>query len=74
MLPGFQNAMRVQNVDSNAKEDLWSEQNQNVGMSRKTHVDFPNLNSVRSNQNNNPRESSIDSQESDNGYDTQLPM
>ena len=45
-------------------------QSENGGISNKTRVDFPKVNSTRSNLNNYLRESSVDSCESDEWYDT----
>ena len=72
VLPSFQNVMKAQNVDSKTKVGLRSDgpqQNSIVENSRKTHVGFPKPNSVKTNQNKHLRESSIDSQESDDVYD-----
>ena len=67
--------MRVIDVDSNARMDFKSDglqKNPNNEIYRKRRVDFPKLGSVESNQNNHPRESSIDSQESEESYDSNM--
>ena len=45
------------------------QQNSNRDIGTKIQVDFPKLKLSNSNRNNDPRENSIDSQESDDGYD-----
>ena len=73
VLPTIQNAIGAHDVDSNRKVDLRSDgpqQNPNGEMGCETLVDFFKLYSVSSNRVNRPRESSIDSQGSDEGYDT----
>ena len=54
VLPRIQNAVQVPNADSDTKVDLRSQgqqQNPNVDISHKTRVDFPKLESVKSNHN-----------------------
>ena len=52
--------------------DLWlfePQQNPNSEIRRKTRIDFPKLSLANCNQINHPRESSIESRESEGGYD-----
>ena len=73
LLPAILNALNTHSANSNAELDLRSDgphQNTNDGMSRKTHEDFPKVDSIKSKNNNHHGESSVDSYESDDGYDT----
>ena len=65
-LPTIQNAINVLGADSETK--LYP--NQNSESSRKSRVHFPELNSARNNCQIHTRESSVDSFEIDDGYDT----
>ena len=65
-LPTIRNALNAHSASSSTKFDLRSKghyQRENVGMSRKTRVNLPNLKSVKSNRNNQAREISVDSYE-----------
>ena len=76
-MPIIKNALNEHTASSSAKLDLPSygpQQSENGGMSRKTRVDFPKLNSVKSNHNNHPRESSVDSYGSDEGNDNYISL
>ena len=73
VLPSIKDAIGTCNVGSSTNMDLRSDepqQNPNGEIRRKTQVEFPKLDSAISNHNNHPRETSIDPQKSNNGYDT----
>ena len=72
ILPTIQNALHVHGASSSAILALRSNgpyQSEKGGVIRKTPVDILKLNSVKGNHNNNPRGSSVNSYETDEGYD-----
>ena len=76
VLPTIQNALNAHSLSSSAKlvnldiRSVGSQQSENGGMSRRTRVGFRKLNSVKSYHNNHTRESSVDSFESEESYDS----
>ena len=72
MLPTIQNPLNAHSACSSTKLDLRLDgpsESENSRMSRKTRVDFPKLNPIKSNHNDHPIDSSADSYESDDGCD-----
>ena len=73
VLPAPQTSLGVLNNGLGTKVDLRSNgllRNPGVETNRKTLVDYPKMGSDQTNRENNRRENSIESQDTDIGYDT----